>query len=296
MPRQSHTSIRWIITTMIPVLFVFLWSTGFIGSKIVVQHSPPLTFLFIRMLMAALVLAPVLFLVHSSWPGKLSLYLHSLIIGALVHGIYLGGVFWAISIGTEAGISALIVGLQPLLTLFLATAFLNEKLSPGKIAGMVIGFIGLTMVIGDRIELNQLPLAGLLLCIGSLLAISVGTVYQKRISHQIELLPAVFLQYLGAAIVLLPFALLYETMTIEWNTEFILASFWLVFVLSIGAVLLLMHLIRSENAGNVASLFYLVPPLTALEAYLLFSERLTYLSIAGMLISVTGVALVLRQS
>ena len=283
-------------TVFVPGLFVFLWSTGFIGSKIVMQSAPPLTFLALRMVLAAMVLAPLLIWFKSVWPQKKVNYLHAACVGALVHGVYLGGVFWAISLGTGAGLSALIVGLQPLLTLCLAVVFLKERLYRMKIVGVVTGLIGFVIVISERISVDELSIATLSLCVASLLGISIGTVYQKKISADIELLPSVFMQYTGAAALLLPCAILFETPTIDWNPEFILATIWLVFGLSIGAVVLLMLLIRSADAGNVASLFYLVPPLTALEAYLLFGEQLSGLAITGTIICVAGVAMVLHSS
>jgi len=280
----------------IPGLFVFLWSTGFIGSKVVMQFAPPLTFLALRMVLAALVLIPLLIWFKSAWPQNKVNYLHAACVGALVHGVYLGGVFWAISLGTGAGLSALIVGLQPLLTLCLAAVFLREKLYGLKIVGVVTGLIGFLIVISERTSVDELSIATLSLCIASLLGISIGTVYQKKISTEIELLPSVLMQYLGAAALLLPGAILLETPTITWNPEFVLATIWLVLGLSIGAVVLLMLLIRSADAGNVASLFYLVPPLTALEAYLLFGEQLSRLAITGTIICVAGVAMVLHSS
>lgn len=296
MLRQSILSSRVATTLLLPGLFVFLWSTGFIGSKIVTQHAPPLTFLVIRFTLASIVLAPLVFMLQSKWPRKLSDYLHSAVVGVLVHAVYLGGVFWAISIGTGAGISSLIVGLQPLLTLCLAVVFLNEKAGSRKIIGLLIGLLGFVVIITERTSSEALSGAGLLLCIASLLGISAGTVYQKRITIGIQLLPGVLLQYIGAALALLPFALLLEPLEIQWNIEFILGLAWLVLVLSIGAILLLMFMIRSSEASNVASLFYLVPPLTALEAFVLFGESLTPLAVAGMVLCVAGVAIVLHQS
>lgn len=296
MLRQSILSNRVATSLLLPGLFVFLWSTGFIGSKIVVQHAPPLTFLAIRMTLAAILLAPLLFIFNSQWPDKVSDYLHSLLVGVLVHAIYLGGVFWAISLGTGAGLSSLIVGLQPLLTVCLAYVFLNERAGVLKSAGVLIGLIGFVVIIAEQTTSHELNTTGLILCTASLFGISAGTVYQKRITNDIQLLPGVFFQYLGAALVLTPLAILLEPYEINWNVELVIATVWLVLVLSIGAVLLLMLLIRKSGAGNVASLFYLVPPLTALEAFLLFGEELSALAISGMILCVAGVAMVLHKT
>ena len=295
MPRQFILSPRAATALLLPGLFVFLWSTGFIGSKIVVQHAPPLTFLAMRLGIASLALVPLLVLLPCKWPDRLSIYLHSAVVGILVHGLYLGGVFVAISLGTGAGLSALIVGLQPLLTLCLSVIFIGEKAGPLKVAGVLVGLAGFIIVISDQITFSQVSISGLILCSVSLLGISAGTVYQKRITTDIDLLPGVFIQYIGATLALLPFAILLETNEINWNAEFILASAWLVLGLSVGAVLLLMRFIQSSEVGNVSSLFYLVPPLTALEAFLLFDESLSSIAIAGMLLSVGGVAMVLHS-
>jgi len=292
----SRAVSRAVTSLLLPGLFVFLWSTGFIGSKVVMQYAPPLTFLALRFALAAIVLAPFLFILKTQWPTRFLDYVHSAIVGALVHAIYLGGVFWAISLGTGAGLSSLIVGLQPLLTLCLSVALLGERAGKLKIAGVLTGLVGFAVVIAGRTTINELSLDGLMLCGAALIAISAGTVYQKRITTGIQLLPGVFVQYIGAFIVTLPAALLLEPIKIEWNTEFVFATAWLVLVLSVGAVFLLMRLIRSSEAGNVASLFYLVPPLTAIEAWLLFSESLTMIAIGGMLLCVAGVAMVLHTA
>ncbi len=296
MLRQSILSSRVATTLLLPGLFVFLWSTGFIGSKIVTQHAPPLTFLIIRFTLASIVLAPLIYKLQSKWPDRISDYLHSAIVGVLVHAVYLGGVFCAISLGTGAGISALIVGLQPLLTLCLAVIFLNEKAGLQKIAGLLVGLLGFAIIITERTSSETLDTTGLLLCTVSLLGISAGTIYQKRMITSIQLLPGVLIQYIGAALALLPAAMLLESFEISWNVEFVFATGWLVLVLSIGAILLLMLMIRSSEVSNVASLFYLVPPLTALEAFVLFGEALSPLSIGGMLLCVAGVATVMHES
>ena len=296
MPRQSILSKPLAASILLPGLFVFLWSTGFIGSKIVTQHAPPLTFLAMRMTMAAIALVPILLITKSRWPTRSSDYVHSAVVGALVHAGYLGGVFWAISLGTGAGLSSLIVGLQPLLTLCLSVIFLAEKAGPLKIAGVLTGLVGFIVVIIERTGIDELSTLSLLLCTASLISISAGTVYQKKITTSVDLLPGVFIQYIGAFVVLLPIAVLLEPFEITWNIEFLLATLWLVMVLSIGAVLLLMLLIRNSDAGNVASLFYLVPPLTALEAFVLFGEKLSLIAIVGMFLCVAGVAMVLRRN
>lgn len=280
---------------LVPLLFVFLWSTGFIGAKYGLPYAEPVTFLLIRMIIAATLIYALIVVTRTDWPVELMTYIHVSIVGILIHGVYLGGVFFAISRGLDAGISALIVSLQPLATVILAVAFLNESLDLRKMTGIAFGLIGvLTVVLSSGISTGNLVPVGLLFCVFSLIGISVGTIYQKKYCSNVSLLPAVFIQYIANAIFLLPVAVRFETMVIDWSIHFIFALAWLVLVLSLGAVVLLMWLIRRGDASQVASLFYLVPPFAAIEAWLLFDEQLTVTGILGIALCVFGVALVIR--
>ncbi len=281
---------------LIPLLFVFLWSTGFVGAKYGLPYAEPFTFLLIRMIIAATLIYGLIVATRTEWPSGVMTYIHVAVVGILIHGVYLGGVFFAISRGLDAGISALIVSLQPLATVILAVAFLNESLDRKKIAGIALGLIGvLTVVFSKGFSTGNLVPVGLFFCVFSLIGISVGTVYQKKFCSNISLLPAVFIQYIANAVFLLPVAVSFETMTIEWSIHFIFALAWLVLVLSLGAVVLLMWLIKRGDASQVASLFYLVPPFAAIEAWLLFDEQLTAIGIFGIGLCVIGVALVIRS-
>ncbi|OED39869.1 hypothetical protein AB833_13360 [Chromatiales bacterium (ex Bugula neritina AB1)] len=290
MPRSNYS-----LSVGIPLLFVFLWSTGFIGAKLGMPYAEPFTFLLVRMIIAAALLLLIAVFIRAKWPRTAMLYLHAMITGVLIHGIYLGGVFFAISKGLDAGISALIVSLQPLITLMLSVTVLSESISPQKIAGIALGLAGVIIVISSRgIGTDGLVMIGLISCVFSLFAISAGTVYQKRFCADIELLPSVCLQYIGNVLFLTPVAAAFETMEISWTPHFIIAMTWLVLALSLGAVLLLMWLLNRGSAGQVASLFYLVPPFAAVEAWLLFGETLTPVAIAGIALCGAGVALVQR--
>lgn len=284
------------IAFLIPLLFVFLWSTGFVGAKYGLPYAEPFTFLFIRMIIAATLLYAISLYAKSRWPDHFTDYLHVAVVGVLIHGIYLGGVFFAISRGLDAGISALIVSLQPLLTVVLAASFLHEPLTRKKLTGIFLGLAGVTIVIAARgIGADKIIPLGLWFCIFSLCGISAGTVYQKKFCNNIDLLPGVCIQYTANALFLLPVAMQFETMSIDWHWQFLLALVWLVLVLSLGAVLLLMWLIKRGDAGQVASLFYLVPPFTAIEAWLLFNEQLSVAAILGIALCVAGVALVMHK-
>ena len=281
---------------LIPLLFVFLWSTGFIGAKYGLPYAEPFTFLFVRMVIASALLYLIALHTRVPWPTRISDYGHMAIVGMLIHGIYLGGVFFAISRGMDAGISALIVSLQPLVTVALAAVFLSEPLNRYKVLGVIIGLVGVVMVITARgIGSEKILPVGLISCSLSLFGIASGTIYQKKFCHNFSLLPAVCVQYVAATFLLLPGAYYLETMQIEWNSHFIFALAWLVLVLSLGAVILLMQLIQRGNASQVASLFYLVPPFTAVEAWLLFNEQLSKIAVLGIALCVIGVALVVRS-
>lgn len=285
-----------VATVLIPLLFVFLWSTGFIGAKYGLPYAEPFTFLFVRMIIAAALLYVATLVTNAQWPTRLVDYLHVAVVGICIHGVYLGGIFFAISRGLDAGISALIVSLQPLITVVLAVTFLSERLDRKKATGIVIGLVGVVIVITARgVGANGVIPLSLLICTFSLIAISVGTVYQKKFCRNIGLLPAVCIQYLATAYFLLPIALSFETMQIQWTGHFIFALAWLVLALSLGAVILLMVLIERGDASQVAGLFYLVPPFTAVEAWLLFNEQLSATAVIGVVICVIGVALVINS-
>ncbi len=285
---------------LMPMLFVLLWSTGFIGAKYGLPYAEPFTFLLIRMLIALVILGLLARILAARWPrGRLAG--HVAVTGMLVHGVYLGGVFYAIELGMPAGLAALLVGLQPLLTAMVAILVLREQVSVRKWVGLALGLIGVVLVLGERIQggPDQLfagfPLWALGWAGAALLGISIGTVYQKRFCVGMDLISGTFIQYCAAALIFALGAALLETGEIQWVPELWFALGWLVLVLSLGAVLLLMTLIKQGAATQVASLFYLVPPVTAFEAFFLFGERLGVQAVIGGLVAVAGVALVIYQ-
>jgi len=281
---------RWM-RALAPWLFVFLWSTGFIGSKLGAPYAEPLTFLFIRFVLAALLLVALVPILKEVWPNSLSQVMHASVVGVLLHGCYLGAVFIAIDRGVDAGFTALVVGAQPLLTVALAALWLNEAVNGRKLVGIAAGLAGISLVIIDRgISVQGVDTTGLLFCTIALIGITVGTLYQKRFCAAIPLVSGAAVQYVAVAVVLLPIALVFETQTITWAPTFIFALTWLVLVLSLGAVLLLMHLLSRGEAGQVASLFYLVPPVVAVQAWVLFDEQLTSLALIGFVSCAVGVA------
>ncbi len=282
------------IARLAPIIFVLLWATGFIGAKLGLPYAEPFTFLSVRMLITLAILVPVLMFAGVLWPGWKPAS-HSMITGILVHGVYLGGVFFAISRGMPAGVSALVVAIQPLLTAVVARFMLGEQLRAIQIAGLFAGLIGVALVLSPNLAggigvegVNALTLAAVTL---SVLGISIGTVYQKRYASGIDIRATTAWQYAGALIPLGLFAFLFEAREIEWTGQFVFALAWLVLVLSIGAVGLLMFLIRNRSAASTASLFYLVPGVTAVIAHYLFGEDLQPIQLLGMAVVMAAVGL-----
>jgi len=276
-----------------PMLFVLLWSTGFIGARYGMPYIEPMTFLGLRMTVVGAILLLVALVVGARWPQGPEVG-HSLVVGALVHGLYLGGVFIAISQGVPAGISALIPGLQPILTSTIANRFMGETVTRLQWFGLTLGLLGVVLVLHDRsIVLAGSPL-GWAASVVSLLGITLGTLYQKRYCGNIDWRTGNLVQYACAATLFWIGAFAFETRVIHWSGELIFALAWLILVLSIAAVGLMYWLIRRSAATGFASLFYLVPAVTALLAFLLFGERLDALSIGGMLVCALGVVLANR--
>ena len=276
-----------------PMLFVLLWSTGFIGARLGIPYVEPLTFLAVRMAFSVLAMVVIALAVRAVWPRPPEIG-HSLAAGSLVHGLYLGGVFIAMSQGVPTGISALIPGLQPVLTSTIANRFMGERVTPPQWLGLTLGLVGVLMVLHDREIVMGGTVLGWTASFLSLIGITLGTLYQKRYCGGIDWRAGNTIQYMGATVLFTIGAFAFETRVIHWTGELIFAIAWLVFVLSVAAVALMYWLIRRRAATRFASLFYLVPAVTALEAYFLFSERLDAFSIAGMGLCAVGVVLANR--
>lgn len=276
-------------------LFVVLWSTGFIGAKLGLPHAGPMTFLALRFALVVLCFLVWMRLSGAPWPNRRQA-LDAALIGLLMHVGYLGGVFAAISIGIEAGLSALIVGLQPVLTALLARHWLGERLAPVQWGGMALGVAGVGLVVWQKLGAGLGDWRGVALCAGALVSISLGSILQKTRAAQMPLRGGACVQFMAAALACALLALLFEDGRIDWTAEFAFALGWLVLVLSLGAVLLLYVLIRRGAASGVASLFFLVPPSTALIAWALFGEQLGPLALAGVAATALGVLMVNRPA
>lgn len=277
-----------------PLLFVFLWSTGFVGAKYGLPHAEPLSFLLTRYGLVIALMTAIALATRAPWPERPRDWLHIGISGVLVHAIYLGGVFVAIKHGLSAGITALVVGMQPLLTGLLSGWLLGERVSARQWGGLGLGFIGIALVVSGKLGEGALgPM--LIPALVALLGITAGTLYQKRFCPKFDLRSGSVIQFVPTAIVTAVAVALFEDYRIDWNGHFLFALGWLVLVLSIGAISLLNLLIRSGSAVNVASLFYLTPPTTALIAFFVFGENLSLTVALGMAVAVSGVYLVARQ-
>ncbi|AVM73569.1 DMT family transporter [Magnetospirillum gryphiswaldense] len=287
-----------LFTKAMPALFVLLWSTGFIGAKYGLPYAEPFTFLSIRFVLIISLLAALALAARAPWPRQPRQIVHLLVSGTLVHAAYLGGVFAAIHHGLPSGMAALLVGLQPILTALVAGPLFGEEIRVRQWLGLLLGLVGVTLVLAARnggLSVDGLSWAGIGFALVALLGITAGTLYQKRFGQGMDLRTGSLVQYVGALLVLLPVAMTTETMRVHWSLDFVLALLWLVLVLSLGAITLLMMLIRSGEAARVASLFYLVPPVTAGLAWLLFDETLSPIGLAGMALAALGVALVIRR-
>ena len=275
-----------------PVLFVLLWGTGFIGAKYVNPYVEPLTFLAIRFAIAAAALTLLAIAIGAPWPATWREGGHIIIAGLLLHGIYLGGVFSAVADGVTTGVAALIVGLQPLLTAGPVGRLLGEKVSAAGWAGLVIGFIGVGMVVWERMSVGTATATGLAFaCIG-LFSITAGALYQKKFCAALDLRSGNALQLAASAVLMTIAALAFETREILWTGEFVFGLIWLCLMLSIAAISLLYYMLRIGQASRVTSIFYLTPAVTAIMGFMMFGETLGALAISGMVLACAGVALI----
>lgn len=290
--RARHArSLVW--TAVAPAVFVVLWSTGFIGAKAGLPYAEPLTFLGVRFAIVTVVMLIAALLVRAAWP-KGVMIAHVALVGLLMHGLQLGGVFSAIQSGLPAGFAALIIGLQPILIAAVVGPLLGERVSPRQWVGFILGFGGAALVLSERYGLSAGP-AGLgapALAVCGLIGGTAGTLYQKRYCADANLWTATVIQYAAATVPVVLLAACFETMAITWSFPFIAALAWLVLGLSVGAICLLYLLIRRGAVSKIASYFFLVPPTTALIAWAMFGEHLGAQALAGMAVAALGVAVV----
>lgn len=285
------------LTQIVPLLFVWIWSTGFINAKYALPYIEPFYFLLIRMVLAAFAFLILIIVLKKRWPNRNQAFMQ-MVIGVLLHSVYLGGVFYAVHLGMPAGISSIFVGLHPALTALLGFLLLSQKLRLLQSVGLAFGFIGISLVVigSNNIDGSALSTLGLMACILSLIGISMSGILQKFYAQNVPLVSGAFYQYLGGSLALVPMTFLLEDHHVIMTFELVAAMVWSVLALSVGAVLLLMFMIREGEVAKVASYFYLVPPVTVIQTYFLFGETLGLVAITGCILAVLGVYLVAKQS
>ena len=291
---------RGLITTRTaPVIFVLLWSTGFTGIRYGIPYAPPFTFIAVRMAIASVFLALISLAITKRFTYDLPTIGKSALVGITIHGAYLGGCFYGVKQGMPAGITALICSLQPVLVSIFSSIFFREQLTLRTWLGLGLGLVGLIMVIAPKLNGSggqELPPVGVIAIFIALLGGTSGTLLQKKFGSGVEVLSGTSWQYVATGILMGSFALIFEGgESISWNASFIFSLVWLIVALSIGAILILYFLLSRSSASSVSSLYYLVPAVTAVEAYFLFGEKIGLVTAVGTLVTIAGVALVVRQ-
>ncbi len=291
-PGNSNLGNSNLLAILAPGTFVLIWSTGFVFAKMALPYAETMTLLATRFLLAVGLLLLISLIWKAKWPRDPKQILHIAVAGILLHATYLGGVFASIEQGLQAGVAALIVGIQPLLVAFAAGIFLKEKITSRQWIGLTLGVSGVILVVWAKLENGLGTPLGVSIAVLALFGISIGTVYQKRFCGEMDLRTGAVIQYAAAAIPTGILAYYTESMVINWTGEMIFAMFWLVVVLSVGAISLLYILIRKGAASKVSSMFFLVPPTAALMAWVLYDETFKSTALVGMAMTVIGVALV----
>ena len=287
-PRHARGWVR-----LAPALFILIWSSGYVVAKAAAPYAEPLTFLLLRYVGVIALMAALAWLAPARWPASPAQVVHLAIAGIGIQAVYLGGVWVAVKHGMPAGMAALIVNLQPVLTA-VAGPLIGERVRPLQWAGLVLGFVGVALVVWNKLGAAMPPWT-VALAVLSLLAITAGTLYQKRFVPAFDLRTGQVVQFAASAVVTLPFALAFESFSITWNLQVVAAMLWSVLVLTGGGISLLFMMIRDGRATQVTSYMYLVPAVTAIMAWAMFGERLGGVALAGMLVTIAGVALVVRK-
>lgn len=282
--------VRWI-----PLFFILLWSTGFIAAKFALPFIEPFTLLLVRMLLTIVIFYFLILLFRAEWPKPIDAF-HQMVVGSLIHGAYLGGVFAAIKLDMPSGVASLIVGLQPILTAVMAWVLFSKALLRRQWSGLFLGLVGVSIVLlqGKNIGFGDISYGAIISIAIALLGISIGVLYQKQFGQGSKLLTGSFYQYLATALWMGLLSFAFESQQITWSMTLILSLAWLVIVLSVVTILLLMVMIREGESARVASYFYLVPPVVAIEGWFFFGEVLNLLALGGIGLAVLGVYLVIK--
>ncbi len=285
-----------LLEKYVPIIFVLLWSTGFVGAKYILPYAEPFVFLTIRYASAAIILVLIAKALREPLRITREQVQQSVLVGIFLQVIYIGGVFYAVSLGLPAGVTAVIVSLQPVLVSVLAFRLLNEGLTLRKVSGLLLGLIGVFLLLLPKIfqgNFNlEFPKIGILSSVLALIGTTTGYLLQKKGGSDIPFLPGTAVQFVTATILFALAGIAFEDWTIRVNLQFILALSWIVLALSIGSIFLLFYLLKHDSASSVSSLYYLVPPLTAVQAFFFFGERFTLVGLLGMAMAAIGTLLV----
>ncbi len=288
-----------LIKRFAPGIFVLLWSTGFVGAKYILPYASPFTFLAIRYFFATIILVALAKLANETLRISKAQFKESVLVSVFLHVLYIAGVFYAVHLGVSAGIAAVIVSLQPIFVSLIAIPMFGEKLRVVQIAGLLLGLIGVALLLLPRVfkgdYSSSFSALGLFSCFLALVGTTVGYLLQKRTGSGIPFLSGTAVQYAAATAIYFVLAVIFEDTTVIVNLRFILAITWIVMALSIGSIFLLFFMLRTDSASTVSSLYYLVPPSTAIQAYILFGERIGLIGILGMGLAALGVLLVTKE-
>ena len=288
------------IKSFAPIIFVLLWSTGFIGAKYILPYAEPFVFLTIRYFFATLILVVIAKAIGESLRITWSQVKQSMLVSVFLHVIYIGGVFYAVFIDIPAGITAVIVSLQPILVSTIAIPLLNEKLSYKQIFGLLLGFIGVVFLLIPKLFDGDFSFGfstvGIICCLLALFGTTTGYLLQKKGGAEIPFLAGTAVQFVTATVIFAIASIIFEPLKVDVTIKFLLALFWIVVALSIGSIFLLFYLLRNDSASSVSSLYYLVPPLTAIQAYFFFGETIKPIGLLGMALAAIGTLIVTNQS
>ena len=288
------------VRAITPLIFVLLWSTGFIGAKYILPYAEPFVFLTIRYFFATLILVALAKIMKESLKISQAAIKQSMIVAVFLHVIYIGGVFYAVSIDISAGITAVIVSLQPILVSLVAIPLLGERLSYRQVFGLALGFIGVFFLLAPKLFEGDLSTGfstfGIICCVLALLGTTAGYLLQKKGGADIPFLAGTAVQFATSTIIFAIAAVIFEPLTVDITLEFVLALTWIVVALSIGSIFLLFYLLRNDSASSVSSLYYLVPPLAAVQAYYFFDERIKGIGLIGMALAALGTLIVTKNS
>ena len=282
---------RPVSVVFLPFLFILMWSSGYVAGKIAIPYAGPFSLVFIRFSVAALILLGVALVMRATWPKSFVEFFHIAMVGVLIQAVQFSGLYSGINLGVSAGVSALIVGTMPVFTALGAGWLLREKVSSMQWIGLLMGLAGVVLVVSHKLGVGESDMTGYFAVVLALVGITAGTLYQKKFCGEMDLRTGGFIQLAVASAITLFFAIHYEGLEVNWTTEFILSSAWMSLVNSIGAISVLYILIRRGEASRVASLFYLIPSVTAIMAYLVLGEQLAPLAVLGFAATAMGVYL-----